>query len=283
MSPSGWVALDKPVGHTSHDVVAIARKRLGIRKIGHSGTLDPDVTGVLLLAVNQATRLIQFLQPIKAYQATIGLGMTTSTQDGSGEILTQHPVPALTRTSLAALLETFQGVQWQTPPMVSAVSWQGKRLYEWARQGIEIAERPARQITLHRLTLGEITPESFELHVICSSGTYIRTLAHDIGEKLGCGAYLKSLRRTMTNGIDAVLPLAELTAQTPLLALDAPLQHLPLLTLTASEGKRLQQGQIVPAPDARHEPQTVRLYAPDLIGLGLWEHEHLKAQVILAY
>jgi len=273
--PAGfWLPIEKPVAFTSHDVVAKARRLLGIRKIGHSGTLDPDVTGVLLLAVGKATRLIQYLPGEKVYRGVIRLGSSTDSQDASGQVLEEHPVPALAESELRTVLAGFLGKQSQLPPMVSAVSFQGKRLYQLARQGIEVPERPAREITIHQLDLLNWTSPDLEVEVRCSAGTYIRTLAHDLGQKLGCGAHLLHLCRTQANGValKQTIPLLAVTpepASLPLLPMDAPLSHLSDLLLTAAEGRRFQMGQLfVPAvPGPVSEP--LRIYAEGLfLGMG---------------
>lgn len=289
--PSGfWLPIEKPVAFTSHDVVAKSRRILGIRKIGHSGTLDPDVTGVLLLAVGKATRLIQYLSGEKVYRGTFRLGSSTDSQDASGQVLEEHPVPELSAADLQKVLADFLGEQSQLPPMVSAVSYQGKRLYQLARQGIDVPERPARQITIHRLELLHWASPDLEIEVHCSAGTYIRTLAHDLGQKLGCGAHLLKLCRIAANGVtlSQTIPLLELIPEPerlPLLPMDAPLAHLPALVLTAAEGRRFQMGQqFIPAASAPFS-QPLRIYAEgQFLGMGQLSpaDQHLQACCVLA-
>lgn len=281
--PAGfWLPIDKPVAFTSHDVVAKARRLLGIRKIGHSGTLDPDVTGVLLLAVGKATRLIQYLPGEKVYRGVIRLGRSTDSQDASGQVLEEHPVPELTESELRAVLAGFLGRQSQLPPMVSAVSFQGKRLYELARQGIDVPERPAREITIQQLDLLNWTSPDLEIEVRCSAGTYIRTLAHDLGQKLGCGAHLLRLCRIEANGVTLkqTIPLLEVRpepAALPLLPMDAPLSHLPDLVLTAAEGRRFQMGQLFVPAVLGPFAEPLRIYAEGLfLGMGELEPETLN-------
>ena len=194
--PEGVAVVDKAAGMTSHDVVARARKVLGTRKVGHSGTLDPDATGVLLLGVGPATRLLRFLTDLpKTYTAEVVLGTETSTLDASGEVTATHEMD-VTPDQVRAAAATFVGEIDQIPPMVSAVRVDGRRLHELAREGVEV-ERAPRRVTVHRFEV-EATddPLVHRIEVECSSGTYVRTLAADLGTALGGGAHLRDLRRT---------------------------------------------------------------------------------------
>lgn len=195
--PDGLAVIDKPAGWTSHDVVARARKILGTRKIGHSGTLDPDATGVLLLGVGRVTRLLRYLTALgKSYTAEMVLGSETTTLDSSGEVVAVHDMSGVDAHAVTVAAADFVGPILQVPPMVSAVKVGGRRLHELAREGIEV-ERAPRPVTIHHL---EVAPTAaadvYRLDVTCSSGTYIRTLAADIGHALGGGAHLRALRRT---------------------------------------------------------------------------------------
>ena len=209
----GLLVIDKPAGMTSHDVVDQARRILGERKIGHSGTLDPDATGVLLLGVGDATRLLRFLDNVtidgrattsKSYTGTVVLGTETTTLDASGGVTATYDMSAvidgLTVDKVQALVDGNVGQQllgdvMQVPPMVSALKVDGKRLHELAREGIEI-EREARPVTVHSFKVLAIRDNEIDIDVTCSSGTYIRTLAADLGTIMGGGAHLKNLRRT---------------------------------------------------------------------------------------
>ena len=195
--PDGLVVVDKPAGWTSHDVVAKSRGLLGTRKVGHAGTLDPDATGVLLLGVGRATKLLRFLSPLgKAYVGDVALGTETTTLDAAGDVTATYDMSAVTFDQIQAAAARFVGPIEQIPPMVSAVKIDGKRLHELARQGIEV-ERPARPVTIHSLAVLPTDEDGvFTMAVECSSGTYIRTLAADIGTALGGGAHLRVLRRT---------------------------------------------------------------------------------------
>jgi tRNA pseudouridine55 synthase len=195
--PHGLAVVDKEPGWTSHDVVAKARGQLGTRKVGHSGTLDPDATGVLLLGVGKVTRLLRYLgYPEKRYVGTVVLGTATSTLDASGEVTGTWDMSRVGLAEVRAASEAMTGDILQVPPMVSAVQIDGKRLHELARQGIEVDREP-RPVTVHAFTVGEPTaPGCYPIDVTCSSGTYIRSLAADLGEVLGGGAHLRDLRRT---------------------------------------------------------------------------------------
>jgi len=195
--PDGLAIVDKAAGWTSHDVVAKARGLLGTRKIGHSGTLDPDATGVLLLGVGKVTRLLRYLGlPPKTYEGVIVLGTATSTLDASGEVTGTWDMAGTSLDDVRAAAAALTGDILQVPPMVSAVHVDGRRLHELAREGIEV-EREARPVTVHRFDVqAEREPGCFPIEVTCSSGTYIRSLAADVGVALGGGAHLRDLRRT---------------------------------------------------------------------------------------
>ncbi len=193
----GLAIIDKAAGWTSHDVVAKARGLLGTRKVGHSGTLDPDATGVLLLGVGKVTRLLKFLgYPEKRYTATVVLGTATSTLDASGEVTGRWDMDDVAVDAVRGAAELLTGDILQVPPMVSAVKVDGQRLHELARKGVEV-DRTPRKVTVHELTVGPPTgPGRYPIEVSCSSGTYVRSLAADLGEILGGGAHLTDLRRT---------------------------------------------------------------------------------------
>ena len=191
------MVVDKPAGWTSHDVVAKARGVFGTKKIGHAGTLDPDATGVLLLGIGKATRLLRFLLDLpKSYVGEVVLGSETSTLDDSGEVTATHDMSSVTPDDVRAAAARFVGDIEQVPPMVSAVKVEGRRLHDLARQGIEV-ERTPRPVTVYRFDVEPTDdPLVYSTSVECSSGTYIRTLAADLGHALGGGAHLRRLRRT---------------------------------------------------------------------------------------
>jgi tRNA pseudouridine55 synthase len=193
---NGFFILDKPAGITSHDVVSRVRRILGTRKVGHTGTLDPFATGVLPVAVNEGTKAIPFLdEGIKCYEALMRLGVTTDTLDITGRVVQEADWSGIDRPRLEALLVRFTGHISQVPPMYSAVKRDGQPLYKLARQGVEV-ERPPRQVEIGTLEIISFEPPLVGLRIVCSRGTYIRSLADDMGSALGCGATLQELRRT---------------------------------------------------------------------------------------
>ena len=195
--PFGFVVIDKPAGLTSHDCVNRLRKVFGIKKIGHSGTLDPSVTGVLPIAIGNATRLISYLKGSKGYTGIIQLGINTNTDDMQGEIIKSRIWPLLSENDINSILENFRGEILQKPPIFSSVHIQGERAYKKARKG-ENFDLNSKKVTINKLNLISWSQSKGELlvDVDCSTGTYIRSLARDIGETIGCGGYLKKLRRT---------------------------------------------------------------------------------------
>jgi tRNA pseudouridine55 synthase len=205
-SSDGIVVVDKPSGLTSHTVVARIRKLAGTRKVGHAGTLDPMATGVLIVGLNRATRLLGHLQLAdKSYDATIRLGATTTTDDAEGEIVTTAPVDGVTAEAIAAAVEGFRGQISQVPSKVSAIKVDGRRAYERVRAGEEVALK-ARAVTVSRYDVLDVRPDaegiSVDVSVDCSSGTYIRALARDLGAELGVGGHLTALRRTRVGAFD---------------------------------------------------------------------------------
>ena len=194
--PEGILLVDKPQGITSHDVVARMRKVFRIKKIGHAGTLDPMATGLLLIMVGKATKVSQFLMSHdKEYTGTVKLGQATDSQDAEGEVTEEKPVPEISEAEVKTLMETFMGDQYQTPPMYSAKKVNGQALYKLARKGITI-EREARVIHVSRFDMTNFELPCISFIVGSSKGAYIRTLAHDLGEKIGSGGHLCELRRT---------------------------------------------------------------------------------------
>jgi tRNA pseudouridine55 synthase len=192
----GILNVNKPAGKTSYGVVAGIRRLSGEKRVGHAGTLDPDATGVLPVCLGKATRLVEYLAgAAKTYRAVIALGAATDTYDAAG-VITQRADPSgIDRGRVEIALEQFRGPIRQTPPMYSALKHGGQPLYKLARAGITV-ERPSRPVTVYRLEITGWNPPEFTLEIECSKGTYIRSLAHDIGQALGCGAYLKELART---------------------------------------------------------------------------------------
>ena len=199
---NGFLGIDKPAGWTSQDVVSWVRKHFGIKKAGHTGTLDPMATGVLLLCLGSYTRLSSYITDSdKQYRAVVRLGMTTDSLDADGVVASRSGDIPTDYAQVNAAVAEFRGAIAQVPPMYSAIRMGGRRLYELARRGVEI-DRPARNICIHKLDIAVYTPPLLHLNVHCSKGTYIRSLADDIGKRLGCGAHLSTLRRTAVGCVE---------------------------------------------------------------------------------
>jgi tRNA pseudouridine55 synthase len=195
----GILLVDKPGDHTSHDVVARLRGKLKMKRIGHAGTLDPMATGLLIMLVGKATRVSQYLTNLdKEYEGTVELGKVTDTQDADGEMRETRPVPPLTEDELKEAIKGFLGDQYQMPPMYSAIKINGVPLYKSARKGEDIVREP-RFIRVMNWEVTKFGLPRFDFRLRCTKGTYVRTLAHDLGQKLGCGAHLAALRRTATD------------------------------------------------------------------------------------
>ncbi len=243
--------IDKPAGPTSHGCVAAVRRAYGLKRVGHGGTLDPAVTGVLPIALGPATRLLPYLRGDKLYRAVVQLGVRTSSDDLEGDVLERRSPPALDTGALEEALAGFRGEILQRPPAVSAVHVGGERAYARARRG-EVVELPPRPVTIHSLQLlgWDPTEARLELEVRCSAGTYIRSLARDLGEHLGCGAALARLRRTETLGFDlsTAVDLERLASgpRPPLLNPLLALSHLERRQLLAEELPSWRCGRALP-------------------------------------
>ena len=201
-TPDGVLLVDKAPGMTSHDVVALVRRQLHIKKVGHCGTLDPIATGLLILTLGRGTKIQDLLMSEdKEYVGTLSLGQTTDTQDRAGKVIEERPVPELTGESVRAAFEKYRGDFYQMPPMVSAIKHGGVPLYKLAREG-KVVEREPRLVHVYRYAIDRIAPPEIDFTVLCSKGFYVRTYTHDIGETLGCGGHLKELRRTRSGRFD---------------------------------------------------------------------------------
>ncbi|HLF01683.1 MAG TPA: tRNA pseudouridine(55) synthase TruB [Anaerolineales bacterium] len=250
---NGLLIVNKPVGPTSHDIVYRIRKWSGERRVGHTGTLDPLASGVLVICLGTATRISEYvLHSDKRYTAVIRLGQTTATYDSQGRVVDQRPVD-LTQDQIEPALAAFRGEITQTPPAYSAVQVGGRRAYDMARQGEEVDLKP-RTITIHSLNLLAWKSPDLTLDIFCSAGTYIRTIAHDLGQALGCGGHVTGLTRTATGPfkIEDAVPLGELQNLKPLgfLKLLKPTDHAllewPEVKLDAEGANRIQHGNPVP-------------------------------------
>ncbi len=282
--PHGVLVIDKPEGPTSHDVVESARRSLGTRA-GHTGTLDPLATGVLPLVLGKATRLSRFYQnQDKEYLARIGLGRTTETYDREGDVVREGPVPELSTPKAREFLDRFVGEIPQRPPLYSAVRVQGRRLYELARSR-QRGEPPLRQVRIHGIELLERKREEWTLQVHCAAGTYIRTLAHDLGEAIGCGAYLESLRRTRSGAFDlsqAISPERMMQewdrAHFPLEKL---LPELPLVELEDPEARRVRHGGQVPVNPRLPDGWCRVFHRGRLVALGETNAGTIRPSIVL--
>ncbi len=271
---SGILLLDKPVGPTSHDAVARVRRAAGLRRVGHAGTLDPLADGLLVLGLGPAARFLEYLVGLdKTYETIVRLGQATTTYDAEGEVTAEHPV-SVSAAQLTAALDAFRGPIRQRVPSHSAVKRDGRPLYESARRG-EMIDLPQRDVVIHALDLLAFDPPLVTLRVACSSGTYIRSLAHDLGAALGCGGHVAALRRTAVGvfSVDGAVPLDTLTPESVAAALLPPaaaVAHLPRLEVDESGATRLSLGQRLAAPpDAL--AGNVAAFGPDGRFLGVVE------------
>jgi tRNA pseudouridine55 synthase len=283
----GLLNIDKPVGMSSHDVVNRIRRLTGIRRVGHAGTLDPLATGVLLLCVGRATRLVEYLVGHdKVYEVVVRLGQTTNTYDAEGKVVVERPFTHLTIAQIEQALTPFRGPIQQKPPMYSAIKKDGKPLYKLARAGIEV-DVPARDVTIHALEILEMDLPNVRLRVACSSGTYIRSLAHDLGEALGCGGHVIVLRRTFVGdfAVTDAVPLDALTTQNwdeYVMAGDTAVAYLPRLDLTVEQTEGLKNGQRPPRLAGQPAAPLLRAYDPaqQFIGIVTAHEEYLQARKI---
>jgi len=242
----GVLLIDKPFGMTSHDVVNDVRRRFGTRRVGHAGTLDPMATGLLVVAVGPATRFLQYLplEP-KVYVADVHFGRSTTTYDAEGETVSEQPVPEDLRGAIEAALPAFMGLIQQTPPMYSAVKVAGKPLYKYARSGQEVKREP-RTVHISTFEIEKLEGDRAQMRIVCSGGTYVRSLAHDLGGAIGCGAYLAGLVRTevgrftreMASPLDAIHP-------DQLIPLHQALPPMPLVPLSESQVRSAREGRSI--------------------------------------
>ncbi|NOX64185.1 MAG: tRNA pseudouridine(55) synthase TruB [Chloroflexi bacterium] len=277
----GVLNIDKPSGLSSHDVVARVRRLTGVRRVGHAGTLDPLATGVLLVCLGSATRIVEYLQAsAKTYQTTIRLGQTTDTYDAEGRILKTAPVPSLTPDELERALDHFRGEIAQIPPMYSALKLKGRSLHELARAGVTVERKP-RRVTIYELDLDAWDPPFLTITAVCTPGTYIRSLAHDIGERLGCGGHVTALRRLASGTwrVEDAVTLEELEAAGPrwrqfVHGLSAALGMLPPLVLPEDLVYRFSVGQRFTLPNCPYAGE-VRVFGPRerLVGVGRVDRE----------
>lgn len=264
---NGIIIIDKPLGRTSHDMVYEMRKVTGIKKIGHTGTLDPMATGVLPVCIGSATKMADMLTlSDKSYIAELVLGRTTDTQDADGKVLTECKVNC-SEEEIRCAVNSFVGEIEQVPPMYSAIKQNGKKLYELARQGIEVERKP-RKVTINSIDILEISGERVKIDVSCSKGTYIRTLCEDIGKKLGAGAYMNTLRRTRTGQftIEESHTLSEIKElkenggiESIIIPADRMFEEYPSVMLNPKQVKSVTNGVAMTYREGQ-EGQTYRVY-----------------------
>ena len=292
MSIDGIFNVDKPVGNTSLEIVNLVRRLSGQRRVGHAGTLDPGATGVLPICLGKATRITSFLTDApKTYQAEIELGISTDTYDAEGRVTSEVDPSYVTREQVETALTSFLGSNLQTPPMYSALKHQGKRLYDLARAGIEV-ERKKRSIYIFRLELIEWQPPFFTTEVECGKGTYIRSLAHDLGQSLGCGSHLRSLVRRKSGLFDISDSLTTTQIESSfrhgywrslLYPMDVALEHWAVAIVSKEKEHQLRNGRSLALDERMNTNNTVcRAYSNDgcLLALlrfcpesGLWQPE----------
>jgi tRNA pseudouridine55 synthase len=288
----GILIIDKPMGWTSHDVVGKLRKLLKTKRIGHTGTLDPFATGVLVMLVGQATRLAQFLdKDVKEYEAVIQFGFETDTGDLTGsqksEVRSQNEnevVQILSKTNWDEVLASFRGEILQTPPMYSAKKIEGKKLYELARKGVEIERKPV-PVTIYELEVGSRearvkSPNEITIRVSCSAGTYIRTLAEDIGRKIGVPCHLSALRRTRAGKfpIESAVTLENIE-NAQFISMNEAVSQLPPYILTLEEAKKVRNGMSLRARFEEKSVQTVRFVDAENNLVAIGDFNEVKQQI----
>jgi tRNA pseudouridine55 synthase len=283
----GVLPVDKPVGPTSHDIVGMTRRALGTRRVGHTGTLDPFASGLLLLCIGNATRIAEFLTGLpKRYRAQLRLGQRTDTDDLTGRTIAEsHDWHDVSQERFVDVLTAFRGDILQVPATFSAKKVSGERAYRAARQGRAVTLEPVR-VHIAELRLGAWAPPLAELEVACSTGTYVRALARDIGEALGVGAHLTALRRTAVgpHDVEAALPVALLTAadrvRATLIPPLAALGALPRVTLDDEQVRHVRHGRSV---DSAHAPGTVALVSDEeLVAIGEADGERIRPRKVFS-
>lgn len=280
MLTHGFLNIDKPAGMTSHDVVARIRRLSQQKRVGHGGTLDPAATGVLPVALGEATRLVSYLvEGRKGYRATIELGRSTTTDDAEGSTVVQRPVPALSPAELELALRPFVGTIQQVPPMYSAIQVAGQRMYDLARQGQTVDLAP-REVEIERIALLEWQSPLLTLEIVCGKGTYIRAVARDLGLALGCGAHLAGLRRTQVGPLllDTAVPLAALLAdptllRTHLLPPEMAVADWPRADCDEADTRRIRNGLPIVLDSSVGAAGLVRAHGSEGQLLALLRHE----------
>lgn len=275
-APEGLVLVDKPKGITSHDAVDAVRRALGTRKVGHAGTLDPMATGLLVMGAGRATRFLRFLADLdKEYEGIGRLGVETDTLDAEGEVNRTAEV-GVDEDALRRAMEALTGEIEQRPPAYSAVKVGGERLYRAARRGEEV-EAPARRVRVESFHLIRYEPPDFDFRVVCSSGTYVRSLVADVGARLGCGAHLRHLVRTRVGPYSRAEAAAPDAVRDPL-PIERAVAHLPRVDLDAEEARAALHGRPL-GPSGHHGPHAV--FDPEGRLIGVWEDAGSRARPVV--
>ena len=284
-SNSGFFNIDKPIGVTSMDVVRKIRKEINSKKIGHGGTLDPLATGVLPIAIVNATRLLEYvLNHSKTYIAEIEIGKTSNTYDSEGDFSNQKSYDHITKSIINVELNNFKGIINQTPPIFSAIKKDGVRMYQLARQGIDV-KIPSRQVEIKALELKKYNPPYLTIKINCSKGFYVRSFAHELGNKIGTGAYLKSLNRIVSGDmfIENSVPLNLLIEQLKhkdysnlITNFDTVLSHMPKENLTEEESIKLKSGQKILHNHSISQNELLRVFDHNDVFFGIAEFIHTE-------
>ena len=284
-SNSGFFNIDKPIGVTSMDVVRKIRKEINSKKIGHGGTLDPLATGVLPIAIGNATRLLEYvLNHSKTYIAEIEIGKTSNTYDSEGDFSNQKSYDHITKSIIDVELNNFKGIINQTPPIFSAIKKDGVRMYQLARQGIDV-KIPSRQVEIKALELKKYNPPYLTIKINCSKGFYVRSFAHELGNKIGTGAYLKSLNRIASGdmSIENSVPLNFLIEQLKhkdysnlITNFDTVLSHMPKENLTEEESIKLKSGQKILHNHSISQNELLRVFDHNDVFFGIAEFIHTE-------
>ena len=291
---NGIIVVNKPQDWTSHDCVAVMRRATGIKRIGHTGTLDPMATGVLPICIGTATRIMEYLDlDCKTYRATLKLGIKTDTQDIWGEIIDEKSIEGISKEQIIQVINSFMGEIVQIPPKYSALKVNGKKLYEYARAGQEV-EIKSRKITVKDIVINSIDGDNIDFTVTCSKGTYIRTICNDIGEKLGCGAAMSSLVRTESGifkiedaiDIESIKSMSKEEILGRLIDTDVPLVHFGKIQLDGKKakdfvnGKKLRKKEINIIGESKHQNMYNIYYDKEFLGVAKIEDGVLKAHKV---
>lgn len=291
---NGIIVVNKPQNWTSHDCVAVMRRATGVKRIGHTGTLDPMATGVLPVCIGTSARIMEYLDlDWKTYRCTMKLGITTDTEDVWGEVLTQNDPSNVTEEQIREVFKGFTGEIEQIPPKYSALKVNGKKLYEYARAGQEV-EIKSRKITIDSIEIEEIKGDEITFTVVCSKGTYVRTICKDIGDKLGCGAAMSALTRIASGvfkieeavDIEDVKKMSVEEIEAKLYATDYPLVHFGKIQLDNVQardfvnGKRMKRNNINIVDESRHEEMYNVYYGEEFLGVAKFEGHVLKSHKV---